>query len=303
LRAGIFVNDRVPAEAKEILAGFDVFEVEANDSVLAECEVLMAWPSRLKPGLISKMWRLRMIQTLTAGAHSLPLGEIRDNVKVFSNAGAFTEPVAEHAWGLLLGMAKGVQARNQRMIPRKLRGKTLLVVGGGEIGSEVARLARSLEMRIMGVSRTFKHPELFDERHPPHSLKEAIGLADAVVLALPLNRETRDLIDGDTLMRSKESVIIVNVGRGESVREGDLVSWLGERKESRYATDVFWKKGGKEVFDTRAWEFPNFGGSLHVSGIPLGETLLVPFTRAAQNVKTFLEKGDASNRVDVNDYI
>lgn len=84
--------------------------------------------------------------------------------------------------------------------------------------------------------------------------------------------------------------------------EEDLIRWLKERTESRYATDVFWKAGGKEVFDTQAWQLPNFGGTLHISGLPLGEPLTTPFVRASENVKRYLQTGDASNEVDRDDY-
>ncbi|MBI3858780.1 MAG: 3-phosphoglycerate dehydrogenase [Thaumarchaeota archaeon] len=303
MRTGVLVTGSVPGEAAAILSGYDVYEVGASEDVVGSCEVLMAWPSRVEAGLIGKMTSLRMVQSLSAGVDALPLAAIPDTVEVFSNAGAYTEPVAEHAWGLLLGLAKGVQTRKQRTIPRKLRGRTLLVVGAGEIGSEVAMLGKSLQMRIIGVSRSFKKPELYDARHHPSDLKNVIGSADAVVLSLPLTKQTRDLIDYDTLARCGQNVLVVNVGRGETVVEEDLIRWLKERPGSRYATDVFWKREGKEVFDTLAWELPNFGGTLHNSGVPLGETLTVPFVRAAQNVRRFLETGEAANRVDLADYL
>ena len=302
MRPGIVVTDQLPARAAYILQGYDVFVTPTEDARLGECRVLLTWPSRAKAELLKKMFKLEMIQSLSAGVDALPLGDIPSGVKVYSNAGAYTEPVAEHAWGLLLGLAKGIQMRNQRSIPRTLRGKTLLVVGAGDIGSEIARLSRSLDMKTVAVSRSFKHQERFDELHGASELRDVIGSADAVALALPLNRSTRGLIDSDILMRSNHDVLIVNVGRGETVKEDDLIGWLRERPESRYATDVFWKKNGREVFDTTAWELPNFGGTLHVSGVPQGSSLEVPFVQAAENVRSFLETGSARNLVDRADY-
>ncbi len=302
MRTGILLTDEPPPEARKVLSEFDVFILPADDATIARCRILMGFPSRVKPDLVRRMGKLEMIQSVSAGVDALPLKEIPPSVRIFSNAGGYTEPVAEHAWGLLLGLAKGLHSRNRRVVPRKLRNKTLLVVGAGEIGSEVANMSRSLGMKTVGVSRSFKHPESFDERHSPAELRDTIGRADAVVLALPLNRETRGLFAYELLMLSNENVLIVNVGRGETVVQEGLTMWLKERPESRYATDVFWKREGKEVFDTEAWDLPNFGGTLHSSGLPLGEPLVVPFLRASENVKRYLLTGGASNEVERSDY-
>ncbi len=301
-RTAIFVTDKLPKEARILLSDYDVFELEADDETLAGCQVLMAWPSRARKDLFAKMKSLRMVQTLSAGVDQPDFSSVPEGVAVFSNAGAYTESVAEHAWGLLLGVAKGLHSRKQRVVPRELRSKTLLVIGCGAIGSEVARISHSLQMRTIGVSRSLRSPELFDEKHPLTELDSVIGAADAVAIALPLTGSTRRVIGYHTLMKSKEYVCMVNVGRGETVQEGALIRWLRERPESRYATDVFWKKDGKETFDTVAWELPNFAGTLHISGLPLGDKLVRPMEEAAQNVRRFIETGDASNRFDLSEY-
>jgi D-3-phosphoglycerate dehydrogenase / 2-oxoglutarate reductase len=303
LRTGIFVNATLPDQARSVLAGFDLFEREADDATLARCQVLMAWPTRAGRELLGKMRSLVMVQALSAGVDGLDFASLPPGTRVYSNAGAYTDSVAEHAWGLLLGAAKGLHARRQRVVPRRLRDRTLLVVGCGAIGSEIARLARSLGMNTVGVSRSFKVPDFFDERHGTGDLRKAIGAADAIAIALPLTKRTVGLIDYDTLMLSNESVTVVNVGRGDTVSEEGLIRWLRERPESRYTTDVFWKRDGKETFDTEAWNLPNFSGTLHVSGVPLGDRLEHPMVEAAVNVRRFLETGDALNRVDPAEYL
>jgi len=262
----------------------------------------MSWPHRVKKDLLEKLGSLKMIQSLAAGVDGLDFADIPHRVRVFSNAGSYTDSVAEHAWGLLLGVAKGVHARKTRTVPRKLRGKKLLIVGCGAIGSGVAGLARSLEMRTMGVSRSFKVPGNFDEMHPLSYLDEALAAADAIVVALPLTKGTRGLLGEVALSKTKEGAILVNVGRGETVDEHALVSWLRKRPESRYATDVFWTAKGRETFDTEAWELLNFAGTLHISGLPQGETLASAKFQAAKNVSLFLEGRVARNEVDKTEY-
>jgi D-3-phosphoglycerate dehydrogenase len=299
---GIYVNGSLSEGARSILAKYELHENPPDAAAASRCEVLMAWPTRAGRELLGRMKRLRMVQTLSAGVDGLDFGAVPDGVLVFSNAGAYTEPVAEHAWGLLLGVAKGLHARNQRTVPRLLKGGTLLVVGCGAIGSEIARLGRSFGMRTVGVSRSFRTPEAFDERHGVEDLGSVIGAADAVAIALPLTRSTAGLVGYDVLRKAKESVTVANIGRGGTVSEEGLIRWLRERPESRYATDVFWKRQGKETFDTDAWNLPNFCGTLHISGTPLGGTLEFPMAEAARNVRRFLETGSALNRVDVAEY-
>jgi len=299
----VFVTDLLPKEARRILSGFEVYEKEADEGVLAECQALVCWPSRAKSEVLKKMNRLRMVQTISAGVDGLDFGSLPPGVQVFSNAGAFSDTVAEHAWGLLLGIAKGIHLRNVRTTPRALRGKTLLVVGAGGIGTEVARLSKSLKMRTIGASRSFKAHGPYDEAHTISALSKVVAAADAIVIALPLTKATRGIINYELLKKAKENVILVNVGRGETVDEVDLLRWLGERPESRYATDVFWKDGGKEVFTTKAWDLPNFAGTLHNSATPVGEDLRGPKIAAALNVRRFFKTGEALNSVEVGEYL
>jgi D-3-phosphoglycerate dehydrogenase / 2-oxoglutarate reductase len=302
-RPKLFVTDSLPKEAKDMLSDFEVHESEADDQVLAECQVLICWPTRAKGELLRKMKSLRMVQTLSAGVDALDFHSLPPEAQVFSNAGAYTDNVAEHAWGILLGVAKGIHLRNQKTMPRSLRGKTLMVLGAGSIGSEVARLSKSLGMKTIGLSRSFKSPELFDERYPISNLPQEIRKADAIVIALPLSKSTHRMVRYGVLIRAKDMVMVVNVGRGETVEEEGLLRWLKERPQSRYATDVFWKSGGKEHFVTKGWELPNFAGTLHVSGVPAGEDLVGAKVAAAQNVKRYFESGGALNRIDVEEYL
>ena len=302
-RAALFTNDALPPEARDVLSEFELLDRGAEDQDLARCQGLICWPGRAKAEQLRKMTGLRMVQTLSAGVDGLDFAALAPGVQVFSNAGAFTESVGEHAWGLLLGAAKGEHLRNVKTTPRMLRRKTLLVIGCGAIGSEVARLSKSIAMRTVGVSRSFRHPEYFDARHPVSALPDVIGSADALVVTLPLTKNTQGLLGGELLSRTREAVVVVNVGRGEIFDEGALLDWLKERPESRFATDVFWKKDGKERFDTPAWDLPNFSGTLHVSGLPLGEDLVSVKVAAATNVRRFFETGKGENRVDVSEYL
>jgi phosphoglycerate dehydrogenase-like enzyme len=129
---------------------------------------------------------------------------------------------------------------NEQPRPREVRGATLLVIGLGSIGAEVAQMAAALKMHVIGVR---EHPERgtagANEVVGYEALESAIGQADFVVLAAPLTPRTRHLIDARRLQLFKPTAFLINVSRGALVDEAALVKALRERKIAGAALDVF----------------------------------------------------------------
>lgn len=301
----IYSQEKLDERAAKVIEEFGLLQVEASDEQLAHCDLVMGWPSRINSGLIAKMPTLRYVQSLSAGVDSLDFRSLPPGVLVYSNAGGYTGPVAEQAWALGLAMAKGVNQKKERVVPRPLRGRTLLVLGAGGIGCEVARIAKaSLGMRTVGLSRSFSVPEVFDERRPISDLKSVIGEADLMVDALPSTAFTKGLLDYETLKRAKETVVLVNVGRGDTIDESAILRILRERPETRFGTDVFWRGETRESFETPLWELPNFGGTLHTGGGGGGEEGFVQAqVAAAENVRLVLTTGKGRNLVPPEEYV
>jgi D-3-phosphoglycerate dehydrogenase len=295
----VFSTRKLPDEAKAKLMKWTLVE----ESPPEEAQVIMGWPGDLN-GIIQRVKGVRYIQTFSAGVDDLNFDVLPKGVKVFSNAGAYSEAVAEHAWGLILSLAKGIGKR-ERVESYVLKGGQLLVVGCGGIGSQVALIGKEgFKMRTLGVSRSFKRPELFDERYDLNSLGEVIGRADVIAVALPLSKRTLGLINYDLLKRTKDKSIMVNVGRGEVVVEEDVYRVLRERPTFRFGTDVFWRKGGREDFNSKLWELPNFTGTPHTAGGNANqEVLRNALVNAAENVRRLLETGRADNEVKIEDYL
>ncbi|MDG7012753.1 MAG: 3-phosphoglycerate dehydrogenase [Nitrososphaerota archaeon] len=299
----IFSTSRLHPEARRALAGLGLVEASADGRTLAGCAALLAWPSDIDYAVLAKMASLKVIQTISAGVDDVDFAKVPAGVAVYSNAGAYTVPAAEHAWALLLAAAKGVGARS-RTENYILSGRTLLVLGCGAIGSAVAKLGKSaFGMRTVGVSRSFSAPEAFDARRPPEELEGSIPEADAIVDALPLNRGTRSVLGYRALSKMKRAVVLVNVGRAETVDEPSVARILTERPETRYASDVFWRRGGKEDFASELWSLPNFYGTFHTAGgLGAEEALRRAEEAAAENLRLALTTGRAQNLVDRSDY-
>jgi len=267
--------------------------------------LIIGWPAQIRRDLLSRTRNLRAIQCLSAGVENLQFDALPSGVKVFSNAGAYSVPVAEHAWALVMTLAKGTHRPERKTTSYVLRGKTLLILGAGGIGSEAARIGKyGFSMRVIGVSRSFKEPELYDERYGLDKLDEVIGGVDVIIDSLPLNKYTKGILNYKNLSKVKRNCIIVNVGRGETVDEEGVYKLLKERKDVRFGTDVFWRRDGKEDFNSKLWELENFAGTRHTAGAEGSPEILEnAIIEAVKNAIEFLKYGKAKNEVKIGDYI
>jgi phosphoglycerate dehydrogenase-like enzyme len=121
----------------------------------------------------------------------------------------------------------------------ELAGKTLIIVGLGQIGGRLAQLAKAFDMRVIGIRRDPRagagHA---DAVHGMSELKALLPQADVVALTCPLTAETEKLIDADALGRMKPSAYLVNAARGRVVDEPALVHALDKRQIKGAAIDV-----------------------------------------------------------------
>jgi len=177
----------------------------------------------------------------------------RRGIRLASARGVNARAVAEHAMALILALSRRLpEARdNQRtrvwrgMIgdlsqrEDELGGKTLLVVGLGDIGGRLARLGKAFDMRVVGLRRDPSNgPGSADSVHPMGALKSLLPEADVVALTCPLTPETENLVDAEALDGMKPSAHLVNVARGRVVDEAALTLALQARRIAGAALDV-----------------------------------------------------------------
>lgn len=180
---------------------------------------------------------VRWVQILSAGVDGLMQHGVPAGIAVTSQGGALSAPVAEHAVGLLLGMSRqlfeiGVRSRagqwNRVFNPpiAALEGGTVLIVGMGNIGREVAKRLRAFDMHIIGMSRKGAPDAAADEMVALSELHVALPKADGIVISIALTPETRNLFDAATLTACKRGALLVNVSRGEVVDQAALKAAL-----------------------------------------------------------------------------
>lgn len=290
------------------------------NELLPTVDVLLvfSWPKELTPENIVKMTRLRFVQSILAGVNHVPFATLK-NVIVSSNAGAYSEEVAEYAWALLLTAAKrtvdlhtsvkdGTWSMRRTLDPARevtiLQGSTLGILGFGGIGKAVARVAKGFAMEVLAYSRGKTSSTGVRLYKGESGLTQVLRKSDAVVLALPLTNQTTHIINASRLADMKKSAILVNIARGELVDETAVFVYLQANSNFRYATDVWWYREGRESLKTSHpfFSLTNFVGTPHVSG-PSGLATGKPVEQAVENAIRFLKGLKPKNVVDPSEYL
>lgn len=246
------LHERFSALATGI-GSFAVRDPETLEKRVGEADVLVI-SGLWRNGLLDRAKKLRFIQAIGAGIDQFPCAELaRRGIRLASARGVNARAVAEHAMALILALSRRLpEARdNQRkrlwrgMIgdlaqrEDELGGKTLLIVGLGQIGGRLARLAKAFDMRVVGLRRDpAAGSGAADAVHAMGELISLLPEADFVALACPLAKETEKLIDAAALARMKPSAHLVNVARGRVVDEAALVEALAARHIAGAGIDV-----------------------------------------------------------------
>lgn len=148
--------------------------------------------------------------------------------------------------------------------------KTVAIFGFGEVGAECGRVAQSLGMQVLGVKRNPeavpKHQKEFaDSLYKIGEAEEVLGQADVVLNVLPATEQTRDYFDYTRLSQMKRGAVFVNLGRGATVVEKDLVRALEEGHLKGAALDVFAVEPLPR--DSKLWGLPQVLITPHYAGL------------------------------------
>ena len=195
--------------------------------------------------------KVRWVHSLSAGLDGVLFPELVASPVVVTNArGVFREPLAEFVILGILYFAKHVprllaqQRRSEwkQFYVEEIAGRTLGVVGYGEIGRAAAAKAHALGMRIAALRRRpglSAHDPLRPKLYSRDQLRQMMADCDYIVAAAPLTPETRGMIGAAELDAMKPTGVIINVGRGPVIDEAPLITALAEKRIRGAALDVF----------------------------------------------------------------
>ncbi len=236
--------------------------------------------------------QLKWLHVFNAGVdHPIYAEMIERGVRLTTSSGTAAVPIAHSAVMGLLVLARqfphwlAAQRRHEwdpmrqpDRLPRDLKGQTALILGLGRIGSEIARLARPLGLHVIGVRRGPRRPDdPVDELHHPDALRELAPRCDWLIVACPLTPETHGLIDAGLIAALPRGARVINISRGEIIREDALIAALSGGRLAGAYLDVFETEPLPP--DSPLWDLPNVLISPHNAGASAGnaERLLALF--------------------------
>jgi phosphoglycerate dehydrogenase-like enzyme len=253
-----------PPEGVHFVVGWEPgsFDGPPPDALL-DC---WAGPTRIVAAL-QRAAGLRWIHARSAGLDLVLAPEVVTHPAVVTNGrGAFSAALAEFVLAALLFFAKDLRRLVAQQAAgawepfdmERLEGRTVGIVGYGDIGRAVASRLRPRGVEIQALRRRpglSREDALASETLPPERLLELVARADDVVVALPLTPETQGLVGRDAIAAMKKTAVLVNVGRGPVVDEGALVEALETGRLRGAALDVF--ETEPLPAESPLWRLPN----------------------------------------------
>lgn len=185
---------------------------------------------------IEKFVNLKYIQLTSAGFDRVPMDYVKEHgIEIYNARGVYSVPMAEFAVAGVMELYKKMRFfyENQKKHNwekhrglLELFGKTVVIVGCGDVGTECAKRFRAFGCTVIGVNRTVRKNEVCDRIVPLSDIETVLPEADLVVLTVALTEETRHLMNAERLKLLKSSTVIVNIARGRVVDTNALIDCL-----------------------------------------------------------------------------
>jgi len=239
LRAAAGVDDRngiSAEELKEIIPQYDGMIVRGRTKVTAQ--------------IIKSATKLKVVGRAGVGVDNIDLAAAQSHqINIVNSPMATTIAVAEHTMALLLSLVRSIPTADSAMksgqwikkqlIGTELNGKKLGIIGMGRIGTAVGQRAASFGMKILGYDPFLQAEAIKERGATPKELTSIFSDSDIISLHIPLNSDTRNLIDGQAIGHMKRGVRLVCAARGGVIDETALLAALESGQIAGAALDVF----------------------------------------------------------------
>lgn len=221
----------------------DIIERDVSEVEALVCQNVFTYRT------LNEFPRLQVVQAVSAGLDRLPIEQLKErDIRVYNAGDTYAVPMAEWVvWQLLDFMKYGAAFREKQQNRHwekerrllELSGKTVTILGVGNVSEAIAKRLRAFDMHLIGVGHREKEVPFVDRYVLMDSLYDVLRVSDVIILALPLTDDTYHLINRDALAVMKEDSILMNVARGAVIDEEALVKSLHDGKFFGVALDVF----------------------------------------------------------------
>jgi len=311
----ILICDKISERARELLAAESSWRVVylpemAGASLTNEIRdadaLVVRSETKVTAELLEGAGRLRVVGRAGVGVDNVDQeAATRKGILVMNTPGGNAASVAEHTLALLLALARHIPRADSTLkkgkwekkglLGTELRSKTLGLVGLGNIGGEVARLAQALQMVVIAYD-PYVSSRLAEEHDVRLvSLDELLKSSDFVSLHATLTPETQHLIRAQTLALAKPGLRIINCARGELIDEADLLQALEQGRVAGAALDVFETEPPR---DLGLAGHPNVIATPHIAA-STEEAQEIVGIRIVEQVRDYLIRGVPRNAVNM----
>ncbi|MGG3622418.1 D-2-hydroxyacid dehydrogenase [Bacillus gobiensis] len=218
---------------------------------VSDCEVLFTLGLHDNLNILKKAPNVKWVHSVSVGLDAMLHEEILSNDVIITNSkGCTSVPIAEHTIALITSFARGIPMMIKNQMNKEwaslpltdLSYSTVGIIGYGEIGFEIAKRCKALGMGVIGCR---KNPGKRRGNEPADSVvgmdrvDEVLSQSDFIVLALPSTKETQSFLNKKRLSKMKKDSFLINIGRGNTVVENDLIEFLSDGRIAGAALDVF----------------------------------------------------------------
>lgn len=245
--------------------------------------------------LIDHAPELKIIARAAVGVGNIDIEYATEKgILVINTPGKNTNSAAELTMAMLLGMFRNVPQAHMKMKSggwdrhsfngSELKGKSIGIVGLGNVGHRVAQFARGFDMTVYAYD-PYIAPRIFERNHtiPCQTLDELASKVDILTVHVPLNKETTGMVDEAVLLKMKPGSYVLNIARGGVIDEETIVKLLDSGHLSGAAIDTWLhepKPLRKLVDHEKVWCSPHIGATTVEAQIAIGETIVEQVEKA-----------------------
>ena len=291
-------------EIKEKVEIFIDWDEENFNSSMSNSEILIAW-NFPKLNLKKIAPNLRWIHCISAGIeHLLPLDWMFDKLILTNNSGVHSKKAGEYGLMSVLMLQNHMpkiitNQKNKKFVSlfsNPIKGKTIVLVGTGSLGSSMAKLVAPLGVNIIGVNKRGRDVEGCSKVITIDKIDSVLPDADFLYLAVPGTPETKNLISRERLNMLKPTCGIVNIGRQSVMDYEALCEKLNKNEIAGSILDVFSPEPIEK--NSKLWDTPNLIITPHVSSDDHGNYVKMTLEIFVKNLVLFVQNKELNNRVD-----
>lgn len=288
------------------LSNLDIYAPESDEDIkkiLPEANIIYGVPWLVKQYL-NKANKLVWVQSAFTGVDDLIDKNLRKDYLLTNIRDAFSEIMAEYVFAYVLMFEKEILSnlslQHEQIWGQKpyipLKARTIGVLGTGSIGREIARVAKTFGMKVLGL-RASNNDTInnFDEIYTQENINHVLANSDYLVSALPSTTTTRSSLDKEVFNQMKDTAIFINVGRGDVLVASDLITALNNKKIRAAVLDVF--KEEPLPKESPLWKTKNLYITPHISGY-IESDYDNSYNIFKENYNRFISNQDLLYRVD-----